>query len=209
MSDIPPPSAEDPKGDDRDRPPPWHEPYGHPPGAPPPPGHGPPPGYGPPPGAGSPPGGGYPNQPPPGYEYAGFDPRYAYGPPGAPGGPRPYPSGDDTTWALMCYIGMLIVGFIAPLVIYFVKKKESSFVRFHAAQAMNYTITVGIWIFAPFFVIVPLAIALDQPLFLLLGAPIWIFHVFAQYVFLILGTVKASNGHFYRFPTWTCFPMIR
>ncbi|REE99169.1 DUF4870 domain-containing protein [Thermomonospora umbrina] len=150
-----------------------------------------------------------PHQPPPGYQYQyGHGPHdqwYGYGPPGVPNGP----SGDDTTWALMAYLGTLIVGFIAPLIVYFAKKNTSPFSRFHAAQSLNYGITVLIHMLVPLLVAIPLAIVADDPIWFLLAVPMVVFHAVAQWVFLILGTVKAGQGRYYRFPVWTCFRMIR
>ena len=89
-----------------------------------------------------------PDQPPPyGIPYsrppgAGHDPRWGYGPPGAPYGTPARSQGDETTWAIFAYIGMALVGFIAPLIIYCVKKSTSPFIRFHAAQALNHQITL-------------------------------------------------------------------
>jgi uncharacterized Tic20 family protein len=150
--------------------------------------------------------------PPPWYSYGspqGYDPRYGYGPPGNPGGPRGTVAGDDVNWALGVYIGSLVMGFIAPLVIYFVKRRESGFVRFHAAQALNYQLTVTIQLLVPLIILIPLAIVLDAPVVLLPLVPLFLFHVFAQYVFIILAAVKAGRGEYWRMPTFTCFRMIR
>jgi uncharacterized Tic20 family protein len=155
-----------------------------------------------------------PPTPPPGYQYqyghGPYDQWYGYGPPGVPAGPQPgQVTGDDTSWGTMCYVGTLVFGFIAPLILYFVKKNRSTFVRFHAAQALNYQITVLIQVMAPFLVAIPLAVVADDPVWFVLVAPLAVFHMFAQWVFLILGTVKAAQGQYYRFPVWTCFRMIR
>ncbi|WP_225993945.1 DUF4870 domain-containing protein [Actinomadura rudentiformis] len=190
-----------------EQPPPHPSPYGQPPSDSPPPGYGQvpqygqPPGYGPP-GDGPPPGGGPPSGGP-------YDPQWGYGPPGVPQGPRVQPSGDDSTWAIMSYVGTILVGFLAPLIIYFVKRKHSALVRFHAAQALNYQITALIQMVVPLVVAIPIAIVTDQPLWLLIAAPFYAFHVFAQYVVLIMGAVKAGKGLYYQFPTWLCFRMVR
>lgn len=194
---------------DPNQPPPYDTPYGQPPsyGQPPPYGqpYGQQPGYGQESGHGQAP----PHGQQPQYGQPGYDPRYGYGPPGVPSGPSPHVTSDDTTWALMSYLGTLLVGFLAPLVIYFTKRKTSAFVRFHAAQALNYQITVMIQMLAPFAVAIPLAVLLENPIWLILAVPTFVFHVVAQWVFLILGTIKAAQSQWYRFPTWTCFPMIK
>jgi uncharacterized Tic20 family protein len=150
-----------------------------------------------------PPGGG---QPPPGQPY---DPRWGYGPPGVPYGPGQQVTSEDTTWAMMSYLGMVVVGFLAPLIIYFVKKRESAFTRFHAAQALNYQITILIHLLVMAAVFVPPAIVFEQPAWL---APLIVWYLidgFGQWVFLILGAVKAGKGNYYRFPTFFCFRMIK
>lgn len=177
------------------QPPPYGSPYGQPPDAP-PSSHGqspPPYGYGAPPPQGQGP-------------HAG---QWGYGPPGNPGQPRTQPMGDDTTWAMFCYLGTLIAGFVAPLVIYFVKRNESGFVRFHAAQALNYAITQ---LCTLVLVIVPtglLAVALGTAAVLLVLVPFFLFEIISPYVYLILGTIRSNRGERYRLPTWLCWRMIR
>ena len=163
-----------------DQPPPYPVPYGRPPGA------------------------------PPGQPYGGqYDPRWGYGPPGVPYGPPNQLQPNDTTWAIFSYVGMLVVGFLAPLIIYFVKRRESAFTRFHAAQALNFQITLLIHLVAVAAVCVPVAIAADRPAFLVpLIAP-YLELLIGQWVFLILGAVKAGKGQYYRFPAFFCFRMIR
>lgn len=184
-----------------DQPPPHHSPYGQPPGAPPPPGYGQEaPGYE----QGAP---GY-GQGAPGYGQQ-YDPRWGYGPPGVPYGPGTQTTGEDTTWAMMSYLGTLIIGFLAPLIIYFVKRRESAFTRFHAAQALNYQLTILIHLLAVLAVCAPLAIITENPVFLVPLIPVYLIDGFGQWVFLILGAVKAGKGAYYRFPTFFCFRMVR
>lgn len=148
--------------------------------------------------------------PPPGSTAGGAPPQYAYPQYGPQWGPAAGSSGtDDTVWAMMAYLGALAVGFIAPLVVYLVKKNESPLARFHGAQSLNYQITVFAEMMISALVAAALAIPLKQPGFLLLALPVWLFHLVAQWVFLILGAVKAGKGQSYRFPAFTCWRMIR
>ncbi|MDL4818914.1 DUF4870 domain-containing protein [Actinomadura opuntiae] len=164
-----------------DQPPPYGQPYGQPPGQPP----------------GPPPGGPY-------------DSQWGYGPPGVPHGPQ-YgpPRNDDNTWAIFAYVGTLVVSFIAPLVIYLVKMRESPFARFHAAQALNFQITMLVHLLAVAAVCVPPAIITKQPAFVVPLVFPYLELLIGQWVFLILGAVKAGKGEYYRFPTFFCFRMIR
>lgn len=194
MTDQPPPPP--------DQPPPYPGAYGQAPGQPPygtPPGGwqpgGPPPGS-PPPGSPPPPGGGY-------------DPRWGYGPPGVPYGPQqPYP-GQETTWAIFSYVGTLVVGFIAPLIIYCVKKNTEPFTRFHAAQVLNFQLTLLMHLLVVAVICVPPAIVLDAPAFLALFAFPYLELVIGQWVFLIIGAIKSGKRQYYRIPTFFCFRMIR
>lgn len=178
--DQPPPGQPPPPH----QPPPYHGAYGRPPGQPP----GPPSG---PPSAGP------------------YDPRYGYGPPGVPYGPGMQNPGEETTWAIFAYVGNVLIGFLPPLVIYLVKKNTSPFTRFHAAQSMNYQLTMLIHLLAVAAVCVPPAIALEAPGFLALFLLPYLELLIGGWVFLILGAVKAGKGQYYRFPTFFCFRMIR
>ncbi|WP_030164162.1 DUF4870 domain-containing protein [Spirillospora albida] len=137
-----------------------------------------------------------------------YDPRWGYGPPGVPYGPPAGPP-QDTTWALFSYVGTLVVGFLAPLVIYFVKRGESAFTRFHAAQALNFQITMLIHLLSVAAVCAVPAILTENPAFLIPIAIPYLEVIFGQWVFLILGAVKAGKGECYRFPTFFCFRMVR
>ncbi|MFI0485923.1 DUF4870 domain-containing protein [Actinomadura sp. 9N215] len=206
MTDKVPPPPDDPPPD---QPPPYEGPYGQAPGAPPydqqpydqPPPYGPPPGqpppYGPPPGQ--------PGEPPPGGQY---DPRWGYGPPGVPYG-MPQAPPQETTWAIFSYVGTVLIGFLAPLIIYFVKKNTEPFTRYHAAQALNFQLTLLIHLLAVAVVCVPPAIALETPAFLIPIAFPYLELVIGQWVFIILGAVKAGKGQYYKFPTFFCFRMVR
>lgn len=138
--------------------------------------------------------------------YAG---QWGYGPPGNPGQPRTEPVRDDTIWAMFCYVGTLVAGFIAPLVIYFVKRNESGFVRFHAAQALNYAITQFCILLLVMVPTITLAIVLDTPAILIILAPLVLFEIISQYVYLILGSIRSARGEWYRLPSWICWRMIR
>ncbi|RFS85699.1 DUF4870 domain-containing protein [Actinomadura spongiicola] len=170
-----------------DRPPPYSNPYGDIPGTPPPgdvpPGHAPP-GSGP------------------------YDPRWGYGPPGVPYG-MPQSPPQETTWAIFSYVGIILIGFLAPLIIYFVKRHTEPFTRYHAAQALNFQLTLLIHALVVAAICVPPAIALDTPAFLALFALPYLELLIGQWVFIILGAVKAGKGQYIRFPTFFCLRMIK
>lgn len=107
---------------------------------------------------------------------------------------------DSNSWALAAHLSALLsllIGFpfVGPLVIYLVKK-DDPFVRRHAAEALNfnlsvmlYAIVLGLATLVLIFVVVGLALI---PVLLLL-ALLWL-------VFICVAAVKAGQGEDYRYP---------
>jgi uncharacterized Tic20 family protein len=102
---------------------------------------------------------------------------------------------DERTWGMIAHLSALvgvIIPFgsiIAPLVIWLVKRDQSSYIAEHAKEALNFNITVGIagvicWILVFVFIGVLLAIAL---------AIYWL-------VMTIIAAIKANEGQLYRYP---------
>jgi len=107
---------------------------------------------------------------------------------------------DSRTWALAAHLSALlslIIGFpfVGPLVVYLVKK-DDPFVRRHAAEALNfnlsvmlYAIVLGIATFVLIFIVIGLALI-----------PVLILLALAWVVFICLAAVKAGQGAEYRYP---------
>lgn len=130
-------------------------------------------GYGPPPGWGAPP----PPASPQGY--------------GAwPGGypPATGPTSDDTTWAVLAHLSYFVIGLIAPLVIYLVKK-DSPFARRQAAEAFNFHVTLV------------LASIVSAVLMLVIIGFVLIFVVLiGGAVLSVIAAVRSGRGEDYRYP---------
>ncbi len=66
-------------------------------------------------------------------------------PPPPPGASAPMggqPNGDDKTMAMFAHFGIILFGFLAPLIIYFIKG-DSPWVKKEAAKAFNFTIVLS------------------------------------------------------------------
>lgn len=148
------------------------------------PGYGQQPGYGPPPGYGQQP---------------GYGPAHGYGgpmqPPTGPGGPT---TPDDRTWAMLGHIGTIIVGFVAPLVVFLVRRDQSPFCRHHGAQALNLAITQSVYSFVNVILI-----------FLLIGLITFPVQIITWIVFAILAGLAANRGEYYRYPAFMAWPLIK
>lgn len=98
-------------------------------------------------------------------------------------------SGEDTTWAVLAHLSYFVLGLIAPLVIYLVKKDSSPFVRQQAAEALNFHLTLTIaFVVSAILVIVLIGLLLLVAVFLV-GA-----------VFAVLAAIAAGRGQPYRYP---------
>src|SRR5690349_3429082 len=92
---------------------------------------------------------------------------------------------DERLWAMLSYLLSLLTGFVAPLVIYIVKRDGSRFVAFHALQAVfvNLVTLVAIIILQALFNTLP---ELGHLLYYL-----WVLISTATLIYQILGAIKA------------------
>jgi len=120
----------------------------------------------------------------------------------------PDPPADDHRLAMLSYLGVPFLGPVIPLVIYLIKKQSSAFVRYHAAQALNLSITALLYTVCV--LILGTMMALDSILFALivgvtLAAALWL----ATLAYVILAGSKANRGRRYRIPGWLCATIVR
>jgi len=83
----------------------------------------------------------------------------------------------------------LFLGFVAPLVVLLVFGPRSAYVRAHAVESLNFNLT---WLL---YAIIGVVLA-----FLLIGIPILIALGIAYLVLVIIASVRANNGEFFRYP---------
>lgn len=98
-------------------------------------------------------------------------------------------SKDAKTWAMLCHLLAIFTGFLAPLIIWLIKKDEEPFVDEHGKEALNFQITVFIASFVS-----GILTMVCVGVFMLLAVAI------ANIIFCILATVKANKGQPYRYP---------
>ena len=103
--------------------------------------------------------------------------------------PATIPSPDEKTLAILSHILALVSCFIAPLIIYLIKKDDSSYVADHAKESLNFQITMVIlYVVSCILIIVLIGILL-----------IWLLYI-ANLVLVIIATIKASENKIYRYP---------
>jgi len=111
-------------------------------------------------------------------------------PPSTPATPAaPLSDSDARLYATLAHAGIIIIGFVAPLIIWLIGKERSRFVDEEAKEALNFSILIAIayvvgWITSFLFI----------GFFILLAA--WILTL----VFCIQAAIKANKGESYRYP---------
>lgn len=114
----------------------------------------------------------------------------------------------DQLWSALAYFGVIVFLFVPPLIIYLAKRRQSPFVRYHAAQALNLWITA--FLYTVSCLILGGLLALDTlATGLAVGLPlagvVWVSAV----AYAIVGGVSASRGTQRDLPGWICSPMVK
>ena len=96
---------------------------------------------------------------------------------------------NDTVWAVLSHLSYFVLALIAPLIILLTVGKESPFVRRHSSEALNFHISLLIYVLVSFVLILVI---------------IGIFMMIAVFVFglvmTIIAAIKAGQGEDYRYP---------
>lgn len=99
------------------------------------------------------------------------------------------PTNDERTLAAVIYVISFFTVFIGPLIIWLMKKDESSFIDFHGKEYFNFFISYTIY-----------SIASGLLVFLLIGFVLLPIVGLYVLVFTIIAAVKAYSGEEYYIP---------
>lgn len=98
---------------------------------------------------------------------------------------------EDRTMAMLCHLLAIFTGFIAPLIIWLIKKDQSKFVDAHGKEALNFQITLLIaWLAAVLLTCVTFG----------LGAPLGAVVMVIAIIFCVMAALEANKGNMYRYP---------
>ena len=120
--------------------------------------------------------------PPPAYG-AAPPPAYAAGP------VQPLSDSDSRMWAMLAHVGGIVLGFIAPLIVWLMFKERSRFVDEQSKEALNFQITLLIA-----YIVGSILTVIIIGIIILFAA--WI----AAIVFGIIAGMAANRGEAYRYP---------
>lgn len=119
--------------------------------------------------------------------------------------PRLLSAQDEKTWALMAHLSALsglVIGFgvfLGPLVVWLLGREKSPFIDRHGKEALNFGITVGIVWFV--FTIAALVVGIATfGIGLIMFIPLGLALAALWAVFVVIATIKASNGEDYQYP---------
>ncbi|WP_231746925.1 DUF4870 domain-containing protein [Lentibacillus sp. JNUCC-1] len=97
---------------------------------------------------------------------------------------------DERLYAMLIYLTSFFTTFIGPLVIWIIKREESSLVDFHGKQYLNFLISYAIYSFVGTILI-----------FVIIGIVALIALGIMAFVFTIIAAIKAYDGKYYKIPT--------
>ena len=110
--------------------------------------------------------------------------------------PTPSTSSDTRTWCVLCHASALLGLFfhflghlLGPLIVWLVKRAESPEIDAHGKESLNFQLSMLIYD--------AIAVILC---FVLIGIPILILLWVLNTVFVIIASIKASEGKLYRYP---------
>ena len=97
--------------------------------------------------------------------------------------------------ALFAHLGVFLGGFIVPLIIYASVGKEDPFIRFHASEALNFSLAYLLFAFVGIFLSI-----ITFGLGFIIFFPLLMIAVVLHFVFAIQGAMKANAGEWWRYP---------
>ena len=105
------------------------------------------------------------------------------------------PSKDERTWAMLCHFsafaGLIFPfgNFLAPLIIWLIKKEELPFVEDQGKEVLNFQLSMTIYLLISGILCI-----------ILIGIPIVIGLVIFCFIITIIAAISANDGQSYRYP---------
>jgi uncharacterized Tic20 family protein len=109
----------------------------------------------------------------------------------------------EMTSATFGYLGAIVLGPVIPLIVYAFRARRSPFMRYHAATAVNLSLTATLYgvcclILGGLLLLDSIAVALIVAI--PVGLVIWV----SMLRYLIRGVMAANRGERYEVPGWIC-----
>jgi hypothetical protein len=114
----------------------------------------------------------------------------------------------DEAWAMLGYLAVPFVSILAPLTVYLTRARRSPYVRQHAVQALNLSITLVLYNLCAL-ILAGIMAADNVGAALLVAGPAALAIWLAALYFLTRAAISASRGQFYALPRWICATLTR
>ena len=113
----------------------------------------------------------------------------------------------DISSATLGYLGAIVLGPVIPVGVYVFRAKRSAFLRYHAAAAVNLSLTAALY--AVCCLILGGLLMLDSiTAALLVALPVAVAIWASMLRYLIRGLWAASRGEEYQVPDWICAHIV-
>jgi uncharacterized Tic20 family protein len=113
----------------------------------------------------------------------------------------------DISSATFGYLGAIVLGPVIPVAVYVFRSRRSPFLRYHAAAAVNLSLTAALY--AVCCLIVGGLLMLDSvTVALIVALPIAVAIWASMLRYLIRGIGAASRGEEYEVPDWICAHIV-
>jgi uncharacterized Tic20 family protein len=96
---------------------------------------------------------------------------------------------EERLWAIAAHLGPLVLGFVAPLVVWLVFRDRSAFLDRTGKEALNMQISYLIY-----------GTVAGLSIFLLIGLALFPLVMLAWFVLMIVATVKVASWEDFRYP---------
>ena len=113
----------------------------------------------------------------------------------------------DISSATFGYLGAIVLGPVVPVAVYMFRSRRSPFLRYHAAAAVNLSLTASLYavcclILGGLLLLDSITVALV--VVLSIGFVIWV----SMLRYLIRGAIAANRGERYEVPSWICARIV-
>jgi uncharacterized Tic20 family protein len=113
----------------------------------------------------------------------------------------------DERLATLSYLGVPFLGPLVPLAVYLLRKRAPGYVRSHAAQALNLSITALLYTVCA--LILGTMLALDSLVVALIVAlPLAVALWLTTLAYVIVAGSRANRGDYYPIPAWLCASIV-
>jgi uncharacterized Tic20 family protein len=113
----------------------------------------------------------------------------------------------DISSATFGYLGAIVLGPVIPVAVYVFRSRRSPFLRYHAAAAVNLSLTAALYVVCC--LIVGGLLMLDSiTVALIVALPIAVAIWASMLRYLVRGIGAASRGEEYEVPDWICAHIV-